>query len=134
VTAEDWKKVEAALSGPFGRASFTVDGYALTLEVKQVKPLKFAVMVYVNGWFKGEWLQKDCEERRRFYCPKTGRVFSAASKARLTKGLSKRAIAQYHPNIDKTFSYWLPCWSSFGPLKRHLVANNKSIELTECYP
>lgn len=134
MTAEDWKKVEAALSGPYGCASFTVDGYALTLQVKQVKPLKFAVMVYVNGWFKGELLQNDCEERRRFYCPKKGRVFTAASKAKLTKGLSKRAIARYLPDIDKTFSYWLPVWSSFAPLKRHLVANNKSIELQECFP
>jgi hypothetical protein len=134
MTADDWKKLEAALRSPFGRAVLTVDGYALTLEVQQAKPLKFVIGFYVDGWFKGEWALDDCEERRRFCCPKKGHLFSPAARAKMKKGLSKRSIAKYLPNVDKAFTWYSSVWSSFAPLKRHLIANNKSIELKECYP
>jgi hypothetical protein len=134
MNADDWKKVETALQGSFGRAVLVVDGYKLTLEVQQAKPLKYVIAVFVDGWMKGEWLMKDCEERRRFCCPKATAVHSPASKAKLTKGLGKRAIAKYFPDLDKKFTWYSSAWSNFAGLKRHLVKNNQSIELQECFP
>jgi len=134
MTAEDWKKVENVLCSPYGRAVLAVDGYVLTLEVRATKPLRFVIVFYVDGWMKGEWALKDCEERRRFFCPKQSSIHSPRSKAKLKKGFSKRAVAKYFPDLDKKFTWHSPAWSSFAPLKRHLVANNKNIELKECYP
>jgi hypothetical protein len=134
MTADDWKKLEAALRSPFGRASLVVDGYDLALVVQQDKPLKFVITMYVNGWMKGEWMMNDCEERRRFFCRKDRPLYSAAAKAKMTKGLSKRAVAKYFTGLDGKYTLYSPVWSAFAPLKKHLVANNKSIELKECYP
>ncbi|ABE45668.1 hypothetical protein [Polaromonas sp. JS666] len=134
MTADDWKKVEAALQSPYGRAKLEVDGYALDLVVQQTKPLKFEIGFFVDGWFKGAWLMADSEERRRFCCPKQLSLYSPAKKAKLLKGLTKRAIAEYFPSIDKKHTYYSSHWSRFAPLKRHLIANNKSIELKECSP
>jgi hypothetical protein len=32
-------------------------------------------------------------------------------------------------DVDRKYTTYQPAWSSFGALKRHLIANNKSIEL-----
>ena len=32
-------------------------------------------------------------------------------------------------DLDKTHTYWMSDWPSFGPLKRHLVKHNTSILL-----
>jgi hypothetical protein len=132
MTAEEWKKVEAALQSPYGRAVLAVDSYELTLQVQQLKPLKFAIGFYVDGWFKGEWLTSDCEERRRFCRRMESAVYSPAQRAKITKGFSKRNVAKYFPDMAKKFTWYSNAWSSFGALKRHLVANNQQIELKEC--
>lgn len=134
MTPEEWKQVETALSGSFGVAKLRVDGYELWLVIEQAKPLKYVISVYVNGWMRGEWLMKDCEERRRFCCPRKTRLYMPAQKAKLTKGLGKRAIAKYFPNIDHTITWYSSAWGSFSALKRHLLANNKQIELQEVKP
>lgn len=134
MTPESWKKVETALQGSFGRAVLVIDGYTVTLEVRQAKALRYVIAVFVNGWMKGEWLMKDCEERRRFCCPKQSPLYTPAAKAKLTKGFGKRAIAKYFPDADKKFTWYASAWSSFAALKRHLVKNNQSVELQECFP
>jgi hypothetical protein len=131
VTGDDWTKVEAALRSPFGGVTLQVDSYEVALQVKPIKPLKFAIHVYVNGWWKGEWILKDCEERRRFCQCRTGSVYSPAQKAALVKGMGKRAVAKYFPRLDERFTWYTSVWGTFGPLKRHLVANNTSIALKE---
>lgn len=134
MTPEDWKKVESELRLPFGRATLLVDGYELTLQVKEHKPLRFVICVYVNGWMKGEWLLNDCEERRRFMRPKKCALYTPAQRAKLTKGFTKRQVAKYFADVDKKFDVFMPYWSSASSLKRHLVANNRSIELQKCGP
>ncbi|MES2401834.1 MAG: hypothetical protein V4573_17720 [Pseudomonadota bacterium] len=131
MTKEDWKKVRVELQFPYGRAELLCDGYALTLQVQQVKPLKFEIGFYVNGFFKGEFIVMDCEERRRFSCPKQAFVFPPADRTRLLKELGTRRAHRMFPDIDKKFTWYSSHWSSFASLKRHLVANNKVIELKE---
>jgi hypothetical protein len=128
VTGDDWTKVEAELRSPYGSVTLQVDGYEVVLQVRQLKPLKFAIHVYVGGWWKGEWNMKDCEERRRFCQCRTASMYSPAKKAELIKSLGKRAAAKYF-RLDEKFTWYTAVWSTFGPLKRHLVANNTLIAL-----
>lgn len=131
MTKDQWLAVKAALSTPWGVVKLDVDGYELTLQVKQIKPLKFAIVPYVNGEIKGIWLTGDNEEGRRFMRPVKVAVFKPAEKKRMTKGLSKANIKKYFGDIDKTFTVIECLWPSFDPLRRHLIANNKEIELLE---
>jgi hypothetical protein len=126
---EDWAEIEKKLGFPWGRVKLMCDGYELTIDVQMVKPLRYMLMVYVNGIFRGEWLLTDGEERRRFMrehracaLKKKERDFWKKNNQRLPKKL--RVL-----DPDRKFSWWEPLWSSFKQLKAHLIKNNKEISL-----
>ena len=130
ITPEQWKRVEAALLPPYARVDLKVDSYQVTLCLRWAGALKFQIVPLVNGEFRGEWLFKDCEERRRFARPRTRSLWPPAKVAQITKGMSKRHAKQF---ADERLSgeithYWCG-WSSFAPLKRHLIKHNASIYL-----
>lgn len=129
MTRDEWNAVRERLSGSFGRVDLVVDGYQLQLTVQRVGPLKYEILPYVNGKFDGSWIVQRTDECIRFMCPKTISLYSRADKARITKGLTKRQVKEWFPTLDKTSTYYLWGWKSFNSLKRHLLANNKSIEL-----
>lgn len=88
-------------------------------------------MIYISGQFQGKWLTEDCEERRRFCQKKTRSLLNAKEKAsfrKLSKREQKEFSKEYHNFEYESFS---PQWTSFGALKKHLVANNKNIELVK---
>lgn len=126
---EDWKKVEEALSHcPFGRAVLMADGYEVAISFCRdgKSGLKFCYVVYVNGKIKGEWVLNDCEERRRFYCPKKRTLLSAKEKARLKK---ERKSVQKAVAEKCTYISYLPYWNSLKSLIKHIKANNQNIEI-----
>ena len=130
MTKDEWLQVKNRLSHPWGSVTLMVDGYTLMLRVEQAKALKFEIMPYVNGEFKGTWMQKDSEEGKRFLRPVTIAAHKPAEKARLVKGMSKKMIkAIFGDRLDATFTVFLWGWPTFGPLQRHLIANNQVIEL-----
>lgn len=129
MTKDEWLLVKNQLSHPWGSAKLRVDGYELTLQVEQIKPLKFAIMFFVNGVRKGEWMQGKAEESKRFCRPVTKALYSPAKKKAMTKGVSKANIKKYAGWIETTYSFWELYWPTFAPLQRHLIANNKVIEL-----
>ena len=86
MTPEEWKKVEDALSSPYGRVEFKtdvdltdenagqkkvengrvefkIDGYDITIMCVVEKPLHYCLAVYVDGKIKVEWISQDCEIR-----------------------------------------------------------------------
>lgn len=131
LTPEQWKKLEISLRIPWGEARLRVDGYELTLQVQQVKPLRYAIVPFVNGFSRGVWLTKKegeewCAEARRFLPLKKLYLYSRA-KLMKTK-LPKKTMEEW---ASKHIEMRHPYWTSFAALKRHLVANNESIELAE---
>lgn len=131
MTKEEWKKVEGAATSFYSTVHLKADGYDIALVLQRVGPYKNMIMVYVGGEFRGKWLQEDCEERRRFTQKKTHSFLDAKQKAEL-KDLPKRMqkeLAKEHHNF--TYDSYSPQWSSFGALKKHLIANNQSIELVK---
>lgn len=133
MTKDEWLQVQDKLSHPWGSVKLMVDGYALTLQVQQIKPLKYVVTVFVNGVYKGEWMNGEADEAKRFCRPVKKSVWSPAKKKAVLKGLSKAEAkrAVEYLDLNKTWTHWDVWWPSFGPLKRHLILNNKSIEIVE---
>jgi hypothetical protein len=130
MTKEDWAKVGASLSMPYGlNVTLLVDGYELTLVIVTTAPLKYGICLYVDGYLKGTFITTDCEERRRFARPIHRACYKPADKAGILKELGKKRAKEYFPRLDEKFTYYSPVWPSFGPLKRHLLANNKSVEI-----
>lgn len=129
LTKAQWQELEERLSHAYGVAHLMVDGYKLSLQVAKVKELRYEIIWYVNGQFKGIWLTKDCEEVRRFARPCSISLYSTQKKSDLVKKIGVRGIKKYFPRIDEKRTYLVWSWPSFKPFKRHLLANNKSIEL-----
>ena len=129
LTREQWAEIEQKLSSPYGGVELLVDGYRLYICVVLIKPpLTYGLAVYINGWMKGEWLLKDCEERRRFHRETTRYLFSARKRSDFIKKHGIRAYKRFDA-MSASFKSYSPHWPSVGALRRHLVKHNQSIEL-----
>lgn len=127
LTAEEWKLIEKELSSIYGYVVLMIDGYKVTLAFQQYKVFKNVLVIYINDYIRGEWLSKDCEERRRFYCCTKLYVHTAKFRKSLKK-LSKRTLKAMNIDPDVKFPVYRPYWTSFKALKAHLLRNNESIE------
>ncbi len=130
LTKEQWTQIETKLSGIFGLVDLLIDGYKVTFSIQKFK-MRLVIQVYINGWFKGEWLQNGgSEEARRFFFPKKYHLHSAKYR-KLASRMSKKRRESLMPGWDKTHIVYWPWWTSFKALKAHLIKNNQSIELIE---
>ena len=109
---EEWKQVEDALSSFFRMVELDADGYKVSLRLERVSQFKNAIVVYVNGSFKGEWLIEDCEERRRFIQPRTRSLLRGKEKAEILKGLNKKERKEAEERMK--YTTYITCWSKFA--------------------
>ena len=86
--------------------TMNIDGYEVTLKPVKYNGFSTAVLPFVNGEYKSEWLLKDCEERRRFY-----------------------HIANIRLQGFREVEDCRAIWTSFELMKRCFEKNNSSIEL-----
>ena len=131
VTPSDWASMERDLSGTFGTVKLRCDGYLIDIERTLVDRNRLGLIVYVNGHLRGEWLLKDCEERRRFLRKTLRRVFRAADVERICKGLGKRdrAACVERLGLERKSEAYALHWGSFDALRRHLIAHNRVIQV-----
>ncbi len=129
-TKEEWKQIENRLSGAYGSVILLVDGYEIRLNVERIKSLKYAIIIYINGWLRGEWLFADCEERRRFYNNQKRYVYKPRARRSMEEWNKKHPGATMG-NPYRTIDVYTPYWASFTRLKRHLIKNNTNIEMVK---
>lgn len=132
MTKEEWKQAEEALKSLFGGVKLNCDGYEVTLYLRQVSQFKNAILVYVNGVFRGKWLVEDCEERRRFFpCKKKTIVTDKDIKAIGSSDfrMTKKRIQEYKDKCS--YNTYSSAWTNFKAMKKHFEANNLNIELME---
>lgn len=130
MTPEEWKKVEEKLSYPFNNVKLNVDGYDVTIGHAMEKPLKYCLVVYIDGKINAEWAMNDCDIRRRFFRRRTKSLLTAKGKKALKQ---EKKVVQEEIRKIMTVERYEPFWYSFCSLKSHLIKNNKSIELMEVY-
>lgn len=126
----DWKYMEEALDKYVRPVSLICDSYKVTFILKRTSKRQLGIFTYVNGWFRGEWILNDCEERRRFYCRSSTYLHSKEFRKKL-KGIRKKTLKGLNFNPDVKTDSYSPIWNSFRSLKRHLMANNKDIQLVK---
>lgn len=127
---EQWAQVERGLHGVYGNARLRVDGYTVTLRKAQASESTLAIVCYVDGWLRGEWLLEDCEERRRFMRPVKKYLWSRKQRAQM-KRKSKSMLAKLNIDPDQYITGHMMGWPSFAPLRRHLCRNNDCIEVLD---
>lgn len=132
---DDWKTAETAATTPYVSATLLCDGYRVTLALERLKGTRFCITAYVNGSWSGKLLGEDTEERRRFWRQVTRHVYPPQKRAELRKfrrGFSKKELKRLNLtdwDPDRKYSYWLPYWTSWKALKRHLIKHNQEISL-----
>ncbi|MBQ7232790.1 MAG: hypothetical protein IJX07_06195 [Bacillales bacterium] len=127
MTKEEWKQVSEAAESLFRCSVLNVDGYELTICLVRVSAYKNAIAIYVNGVFKDKWLADDCEERKRFVQRRKRRLITGKEYAKMVRGMKKKDKEDFDKR--NIYEVYQTHWSSFGALKKHLIANNESIEL-----
>lgn len=129
---QDWDDLKEQMASPYGYMKLKCDQFevALAQEVNS-KSRKWVTAVYVDGVVKAAWCSANekgeprHEETRRFLRKVTRRLNSAKEVAEIQKLFGKREAKKA---AEQVYVYFLPNWSSFNSLKKHLAANNTSIE------
>ncbi len=130
MTKAEWEKVEDALYFIDEGALLKIDGYEVTLVLRQESTYKNHIRVYINGVIKSEWIASDCEERRRFLCKKSKAMYTQKNLCG-NKNLTEKDKKQLKDFIEKNQSkieYYNLYWDNFKALKSHLIKNNDNIE------
>lgn len=117
----DWDYVKEQLQSFWHPVELLIDGYKVSLKLERMDTYNNAIVMYINGWMKGEWSMSDCEERRRFFRPVTRYFYSKKQRKKLPK--------KYFPSAHKPYTYYMPTWKSFNRMKAHFIKHNESIEL-----
>lgn len=128
LSKQEVERIDTELSYPYGCIVLRCDDDTVTIKVERMKPRRYDLMVYVNGWFKREYLKEGTPENR-FYRPVTIRAYKPAERARIIKQFGKRRAAKYFPDLDKTGTYYMPSWISPTPMLRHFARTNQSVVL-----
>ena len=124
MTNEDWQEIEEKLKSLFLIVKLRCDEYEVSIKLQRINQFKNVIAVYVNGQIKAEWMAKECEESRRFFRKVIKSTMSRKQKDAFKK-LPRKLQKEFE--INSTYSYYDPSWTSFKSLKKHLIENNNNI-------
>lgn len=129
LSKEQKEQIIKELSHTFGTVMLKCDDDHITLAVEQVKSLKYRVVIYVNGKWKGEWLDSAKNFPEQKYLNKRVRsLYSKAEVASMQKKFGKRATNNFM-SLNKTYVTYDLTWASGKMVLNHLIKVSKSIEL-----
>ncbi len=131
MTDKEWKQVEQRMTPPIGYVRLNIDGYMVTIVTVEEKPLHYCLGVYVNGEIRVEWIDQDCEVRRKFYRHSTRSLLDTKGRQMLKK---ERKSVREAVLKKCTYEDYTPYWGSFKSLKSHLVKNCTLIEFARKEP
>lgn len=129
MTDAEWDLIKKRLGSQYHPVNLLIDGYLVNLELTRIGVYKLAITFFIDGHFKGIWLSRDCEERRRFFPMTLRNVYDLKARAAFKK-FSKSTREMVHIDFEQKYASYGFCWTSFPRMKQHFIKNNTSIELT----
>lgn len=83
------------LSVAWGYVKLKADGDEITLRVERAKPLRYRIVVYINGEWKGEWVSgKNSHPEQKWLNKRKNSLFTPAEMKRFEKIFGKREAAK----------------------------------------
>lgn len=128
MTGEEWKIVEEDLKIIGNPVKLTIDNYDITLTLGQISTYKNGIFIYINGYMKGIWLARECEERKRFLQKHEHNLYDNKTNKQILK-LGKKRRTELGLDDKLKYVSYTSYWTSFTQLKKHLIANNENISL-----
>lgn len=116
ISATQWREIERRLSVPYSVVKLRVPGHELTIEVRQLKPLRYAPVLFVDGRFEGKWARENCEDPAAQLYPLRSRRLVQKSRAEAYLKRLKRVFqaetARQLSGIDARYSWRQPDFPS----------------------
>ncbi|MEY4591528.1 MAG: hypothetical protein RIR18_423 [Pseudomonadota bacterium] len=136
VTKEQWAQIEEQLSYGYGRVELKADGFDVVATIMNVDKLRQGIVVYVNGFIKGEWVNGEAEEARKFHRESKSFVWGVSERKEWLKlskmrHLSKEDRKRYADNAERTNSIWKYDWTSAKSFCRHIRKTCTDIEVVK---
>lgn len=128
MTEDEWKIVEEDLKIIGNPVKLRIDNYDIALRLGQISTYKNGIFIYINGYMKGIWLARECEERKRFLQKHEHNLYDNKTNKQISKMSKKRRAELGLDDRLKYVSYTL-YWTSFKQLKKHFISNNENISL-----
>lgn len=134
LTKDQWAEIEKQLCGSFGRVELRCDGYQVAAAVEQIGTLKQGIVVYVNGYVRGVWMDGKAEEAKKFHREMKRYLYPAKKRDEARKKLKSRGLhaelrGWYAGVAEKSISTWAPYWTNANAFTRHLRKTCTDIEV-----
>lgn len=118
------------LSHLFTNVQLLCDGHKIDLSMRRVSKMKLGIVLYIDGFFKGEWIYKPEEHRQsKFFPDRYKSVFNPTVKKKLTKLYGVKKVYKEYPDLDKKVHYKDPYFNTAKSAIDHLIKVSESIEL-----
>lgn len=136
MTKEQWAMIEAELSKFYGSVHLRCDGYEVKAGVENVAPFKQGIVVYVNGWIKGEWMTGEAEEAKKFHRPVCRYLCSAKQRDEAKKKAKIRCMDPvvreiWERRASASVTSWAPWWNNAKTFCRHIRKTCSDIEIVK---
>ncbi|MCW3479714.1 hypothetical protein OL229_09085 [Neisseriaceae bacterium JH1-16] len=133
LTTEQKQELINKLSTPWGSVHLLCDGSRIDLVVEPCKGLKYRVTTYVNGHWKGEWIDgsKSFPEQK-FLNKSTRPLVKKADLEKMEKTAGKRLFKKMCAEDSywtKTITLYNPSWASGKSAINHLCKVCDSIQV-----
>ena len=135
ITKEQWEEIEKTLSYPYQSVKLRCDGYEVHAVVKSDN-MKLVIVLYIDGWMKGEWLKDESEMGVKFFDRKTKYLSKPKERAGAFKQMNNKRLpsdlrAIFKRIYEAKYSYFSPVWTSARSFCRHIRKTCNEIELME---
>lgn len=132
LTKEQRDALAEKLSSPWGGdVHLLCDGRRITLQVRRESgaAIRYCVMLYIDGYFKGAWHKGDTPEAK-FLRKQVKALWSPARRKVMEKAVGKRRFASADfDDYRKTLTHYMPYWSSGKAAIAHLCKVCESVEV-----
>lgn len=132
-TKEQWEEIAKEMNSLFGSVHLKCDGYLLSTKMERDKNNRLYIVVYINGYIRGKWIEvvDDPEQfsdiPKRFYRHSSRQRMSAKELKVWEKLIGKRECKKKGYYGRRYLSE--PGWLKPGPLIRHLKKYNTNIQV-----
>lgn len=128
---EQKAKLIGELSLPWGQVELMCDGFRVSLQVRQEKPLKYVVAIWVNGKMNTAWCDLKSEHPEKKFLRLIEKSFySAAKKAELIKAVGKRC-AEKDFNVNGKFGYYVPVFITPSSAINQILKVSERVEVLQ---
>lgn len=136
LTKEQRDDLVAQLGHPWGDVRLICDGHVVALQVEREggNAIRYRVMTYVDGHFKGVWISSNTAAPEQKFLRKVVRpLYSSPRRKAIEKTVGKRRFAsREYDGFRATITQYMPDWASGKAAIDHLCKVCESVEVAKC--